>query len=153
MKIVFASDHAGFALKNALVSYVRDELGYEVMDAGPENLDPMDDYPVFIKRATKEVVDGEGEVRVIILGGSGQGEAMQANRFVGVRAAVFYGGAPDTALDIIRLSREHNDANILSFGARFVSEEEAKDAVRLWLSTEKNPEEKYARRIRMMDEG
>jgi len=147
MLIVFASDHAGFELKKTLVAYVRDELGYQVQDAGTDMFDPEDDYPLYIRRASEKVARDPESIRGIILGGSGQGEAMQANRSFGVRAAVFYGGS----LDIVRLSREHNDANILSLGARFLSPEEAKEAVKLWLATEKKTDEKYDRRNAMMD--
>lgn len=151
MKIIFASDHAGFELKNVLRAYVQDELGYEVEDVGAHEYNPEDDYTDFIGVAAKKVAADPENVRAIILGGSGQGEAMQANRERGVRAAVFYGGAPDVALEIIKLSREHNDANVLSIGARFVDEAAAKEAVTAWLATEKYAEEKYARRRDKMD--
>lgn len=147
MQVVFASDHAGFELKNQLLSYVRDELGYEVEDAGADIYDPSDDYPLFIRRAAEKVARSPLTVRAIVLGGSGQGEAMHANRFFGVRACVYYGGP----VDIIKLSRQHNDANVLSLGARFLSFDEAKSAVRVWFDTGSIDEEKYARRISMMD--
>ncbi len=147
MHIIFASDHAGFELKKILVPFVRDELGYQVEDAGTDMFDPEDDYPLFIRRASEKVARDPEIMRGIILGGSGQGEAMQANRSFGVRAAVYYGGS----LEVVKLSREHNDANILSLGARFLSEDEAKEAVRIWLATEKKSDEKYERRNAMMD--
>lgn len=145
MKIFFAADHAGFELKNALLIYVR-ELGYEVEDCGAHELDPADDYPDFISIAAK-AVSADPENRAIVLGGSGQGEAMVANRFKNVRAALYYGGVDE----IVRLSREHNNANILSLGARFVSEVEAKEAVKLFLSTDFNNEERHVRRITQID--
>lgn len=151
MKIIFAADHAGFELKESLIVYVRDELGYATEDVGAFELNPEDDYTDFIGVAAQKVSLDPDNTRAIIFGGSGQGEAMQANREKGVRAAVFYGGAPEIARDIIRLSRKHNDANVLSLGARFITEDEARDAVKLWLTTEKSPEEKYARRVRVMD--
>lgn len=151
MKIVFASDHAGFSLKGVLLAFVRDELGYEVEDVGAHVLNEEDDYTDFISIAAKKVAADPEHVRAIILGGSGQGEAMQANRIKGVRAAVFYGGTSETAAHIITLSRTHNDANVLSLGARFLSETDAQDMVRLWLATESLREEKYTRRIRAMD--
>ncbi|PCI28605.1 ribose-5-phosphate isomerase, partial [Candidatus Kaiserbacteria bacterium] len=100
-----------------------------------------DDYPDFVAHVAKEVSENP-QHKAIILGGSGQGEAMVANRFKNVRAAVWYGGE-----EIPELSREHNDSNILSIGARFVNEEEAKMAVKKWLYTEFSSEERHLRRI------
>jgi ribose 5-phosphate isomerase B len=147
MNIIFAADHAGYALKGVLLAYVRDELMHDVFDCGAHMHDAEDDYTKFIGPAANMVSKSPLTTRAIILGGSGQGEAMQANRYKGVRATVYYGGP----LDIVRLSREHNDANILSLGARFIDETEAKEAVRLWLATESIKEEKYARRNTAMD--
>ena len=145
MKVYFATDHAGFELKNTLLAYVEEELGFETEDCGAYELDETDDYPVFIKKAAEVVSDDPENRRAIILGGSGEGEAMVANKFAYVRAAVYYGGT----LDIVSLSREHNNANVLSLGARFLSPEEAKKAVELWLSTAFSGEERHVRRINM----
>ena len=149
MKIFFGTDHAGFALKEALVTFVRDELGHEVEDMGAHAYDEEDDYPDFAGKVAARVggADTRGIIFGIILGGSGEGESMTANRFKSVRAAVYYGGT----LDIVRLSREHNDANVLSLGARFISEAEAKSAVRVWLDTPFGGEERHVRRITKMD--
>ena len=147
MKVYFASDHAGFELKNELLAYVRDELGYQVEDCGATEFDSEDDYNDFIKPAAEAVAADPDNTRAIILGGSGQGEAMQANRYRKVRAAVYYGGEEK----IVRLSREHNDANIISLGARFIGAEGAKQAVKLWLSTPALSGPKYHRRINKMD--
>lgn len=144
MKVLFASDHAGFALKNALLAYVRDELHYDVLDCGAFTFDESDDYPGYIKKAAGMVSVRPNDVRAIIIGKSGQGEAMAANRYPNVRAAVYYGGESE----IIRLSREHNDANVLSLGAGFLSETDAKDAVRMWLETPFPNEPRHARRVR-----
>ena len=143
MTIYVATDHAGFELKEHLVAYVRDVLGYIVEDCGTHALDPEDDYPEFIKIAARAVSENPDEARAIILGGSGQGEAMVANKFPRVRATVYYGGPQD----ILKLSREHNNANILSLGARFMTVEEAKESVALWLSTGFTGEERHMRRI------
>jgi len=143
MKVFFASDHAGFALKAELISFVRDELGFEVEDCGAYEMDERDDYPEIIIRAAQQVSAKLEASRAIVLGGSGGGEAIVANRFSGVRATVYYGGD----LEIVRLSREHNDANVLSLGARFINEEEAKSAVRLWLDTPFSGEERHVRRL------
>jgi ribose 5-phosphate isomerase B len=140
--VFFGSDHAGFALKNALVAYVR-ELGYTVVDLGPEKLNTQDDYPDLIAPVAREVMKKKGAARGIILGGSGQGEAIVANRFKDIRAAVYYGGP----LEIVKLSRVHNDANMLSLGARFMSEAEAKEAVHIWLETAFSGDPRHTRRI------
>ncbi len=148
MTIYFATDHAGFELKNTIIAFVRDELGYDVVDCGAETLDPEDDYPDFISLAARAVSEDPVNRRAIIFGGSGQGEAMVANKFPHVRAAVFYG----VHKRIATLSREHNDANIISLGARFVTIEEAKDAVREWLLTPFSGEERHTRRIQKMEQ-
>ncbi|PIR69498.1 MAG: ribose-5-phosphate isomerase, partial [Candidatus Niyogibacteria bacterium CG10_big_fil_rev_8_21_14_0_10_46_36] len=140
-----ATDHAGFALKEKLKAYLQ-EGGHDVQDMGAHSLDDQDDYPDFI-RPLAEAISKDPESRGIILGGSGQGEAMAANRVAGVRAAVYYGGDKE----IVVLSREHNDANILSLGARFLSDEEAKSIVKLWLGTAFSGEVRHQRRIDKID--
>jgi ribose 5-phosphate isomerase B len=146
MKIYFATDHAGFELKNVLVEYVK-TLGFEVEDCGAKSLDKEDDYPDFITLAAKAVSSDPVNSKAIVLGGSGQGEDIVSNRFPGVRAVVYYGGN----LEIIKLSRQHNDANILSLGARFLTLDEAKEAVKLWLETPFSGEERHLRRIQKID--
>jgi ribose 5-phosphate isomerase B len=106
MQIYVATDHAGFALKEKIVEHVRDVLGYEVIDFGAHELVVGDDYPEYIRQAGSAVSESPHNTKAIIFGGSGQGEAIVANRFQNVRAIVYYGGN----LEIIRLSREHNDA-------------------------------------------
>lgn len=142
MKIYLASDHAGFKHKEVLAQMLI-EAGHEVVDKGAFTEDPSDDYPVLV-RAAAEAVSSEKGVRAVVLGGSGQGEAMVANRIKGIRAAVYYGGP----LDIVKLSREHNDANVLSLGARFLSLDDAKAAVSLWLDTAFSGDERHTRRIK-----
>jgi len=129
--IYLASDHAGFDLKEAVKEYLA-ELNEAVEDFGAYSVNPDDDYPDFIIPAAQKVAEDLVNNRGIIFGGSGQGEAIAANKVQGIRAAVYYGGS----LDIIKFSRQHNNANVLSFGARFVTPEEAKKAVKLWLETE-----------------
>ncbi len=145
MKLLFASDHAGFELKNALIEYAK-SLGYEVDDKGDFSPEPKDDYPDFISLVAKEV-SSNPELKGVVIGGSGQGEAIVCNRFPNVRAALWYGGD----MDIIKLSREHNNANVLSLGARFVSIDEAKNALELWLETEFLDEERHVRRIKEIE--
>lgn len=142
MKVFFACDHAGEDLKLLLMSFV-EGLGHEVedVDAAPHTL--TDDYPDFTIPLARRVVDAGKEAVGIIVGGSGQGEAMAANRIKGVRAAVYYGGT----LESITLTRDHNDSNVLSLGARLVSEHEAKRAVALWLETPFSGAERHVRRL------
>lgn len=143
MTIHLATDHAGFALKEKVKKFLL-EKGYEVVDHGAKKLVPDDDYPVFISLAAAAVSKDDKSVGVIF-GGSGQGEAMVANRTKGVRAAVFYGGPEE----IIELSRQHNNANILSLGARFIDEQDALYVVERWLNVPFSNVEKHAKRIAM----
>lgn len=162
MKVYFAADHAGFETKNILVAFVRDELGHDVEDCGALSNDPTDDYPAIIASAVRKLAADVArgmDSRAIIAGGSGQGEAMVANRFKGVRCALYYGEASRTQtdesgkqLDMLTSTREHNDANALSLGLRFLSLDEAKDAVRRWLATPFSAEERHVRRIKQIDE-
>lgn len=145
MKIYLGADHAGFQLKEEIKIFLHG-LGYEVSDEGAFVLDENDDYPDFISIVAKEVAGNPGS-RGIVFGGSGQGEAISANRFNCVRAVVWYGGN----MEVITLSREHNDANILSIGARFVSGEEVKEAIKLWLDTDFPGDERHERRIKKLD--
>ena len=144
MKIYIAADHAGLNLKN----YLKKQLladGYDIEDCGAFNFDPLDDYPDFIFPAAEKVANRPNS-RGIIIGGSGQGEAMAANRIQGVRAAVYYDGP----IDIVKLSRLHNNANILSLGARFLSVERATEILNIWL-TEKFEGERHENRINKLD--
>ncbi len=156
-KLYIAADHTGFALKSELASYVR-MLGYEVEDMGAHELVPDDDYPELITPVAQKVVETPDTLGIVI-GGSGQGEAMAANRVKGARCALYYGqaravGAIDAdgahaldGYDIVRLAREHNDANVLSLAARFVELEDAKEAVRIFIETPFSGIERHARRI------
>ncbi len=146
MKIYIGADHAGFELKEKLASYLK-VLGYEVEDKGAFELDPLDDYPDFVKPVALAVSQDQ-ESRGIIVGKSGQGEAMCANRFKGIRAALWYGGSHDP----LKLSREHNDANILSLGASLIADhDELLNDVKLWLETTYSGEERHTRRIAKLD--
>ena len=146
MKIFLGADHAGFELKEKLKPFLK-EMGFEFEDLGNFVYDEQDDYPDFISLVAKKVAEDPENKRGIILGGSGQGEAMVANRKKGVRAAVIY----NFNEEIVRLGREHNNANVLSLGAKFLSEEEAKKAVKLWLETKFSGEERHRRRIEKID--
>ena len=155
-KVFIAADHAGFALKNALLERVRGQ-GHKVEDLGAFTFDAEDDYPDIMTPLAHKVF--EEEAFGIMIGGSGQGEAMCANRVTGVRAAVFYGpvrasaeieregGVSEDAFDIVRLARRHNGANVLSIGARFVSENDAAEAVRIFLETPFSDVPRHSRRL------
>lgn len=147
MTIHLATDHAGFAHKEAVLVWLRGE-GYEVVDHGAIALDPFDDFPDFISLAAAAVSCEPTTARAVIFGGSGQGEAMLANRFPGVRAVTYYGGDES----IPKLSRQHNDSNILSIGARFVELDEAKRIIWAWLHAEPLSDEKYQRRNRKIEQ-
>lgn len=162
MKIALASDHAGFEQSKELAAYL-ESLGHEVVDFGPKRLNPADDYPDFIVPAAQAVSSAQCE-RGIILGGSGQGEAIAANKIRGIRCAVFYGPATPRKvvdvsgrtshdpLEIVRLSREHNDSNMLSLAARFVAVSDMKNVVKLWLESPFSNEDRHTRRIKKIDE-
>lgn len=145
MKIYLAADHAGFEMKEH-IKIVLQNASHEVVDLGAFTFSEHDDYPDFIKPLAHEIehdLKAGIESKGIIFGGSGQGEAMVANRVDGVRAAVYYGGAKE----IVTLSRQHNNANVLSLGARFISLNEAQDVVMLWLNTHFSGDDRHIRRI------
>jgi len=162
MKIALSTDHAGLDQLTALQAFL-EQQGHECANYGPKAFDANDDYPDYIFPAAHAVASGEYEV-AIIMGGSGQGEAMAANRVKGVRAAVYYGpatpagaidakgGAASDEFEILRLSRQHNNANVLSLAARFLDQQAIRAAVTLWLETAFTGEERHARRIRKLDE-
>ena len=127
--IYLASDHAGFELKKEIINHLKAQ-DQEVEDCGPYSFDPEDDYPDFCYPCAVKVAQNPGSLG-IILGMSGNGEAIVANKVKGVRCAHYYGGHEE----IISLSRQHNNANILSLGAKFLSIDEVKRAIDLWIET------------------
>lgn len=141
MKVYLATDHAGFELKNKIGEFLKG-LGYEVEDCGPFSFDKDDDYPDFISKAA-EAVSNDPQSKGIVLGSSGQGEAIVSNKFKNVRCALFYGGP----LEMLEVTRAHNDSNMLSLGAKFLSEDEAIKAVKLFLESPFSGEERHVRRI------
>ena len=141
-RIILGSDHAGFELKEFIKKELT-SLGYEVEDHGAFKLDKDDDYPDFIVPVAEKVSTDIKRNRGIIFGGSGQGEAIAANKVKGVRAGLYYGHNPE----IVKLSRTHNNCNVLSLGARFISRDEALAAVKLWLETDFSGEKRHERRI------
>lgn len=155
--IHLAADHAGYELKEAIKTWLA-QNNYEVLDHGAFEYDDEDDYVSFVEGAAREV-SVDSSARAIVVGGSGQGEAIVANRFPGVRAVVYYGAAERTQTDaegnelgIIASTRYHNNANVLSLGARFITEEEALEAIDLWLETAFSNEERHRRRLEKLDE-
>lgn len=161
MKIAIASDHAGYARLEMLREYLI-ELGHQPVDFGPHKLSPSDDYPDFIIPAAKAVASGEC-VRAIVFGGDGEGEAMAANRVKGIRCAVFYGPAVARQMvdangrtshdpfEIVKLTRLHNDANVLALASRFLLAADIKHAVKLWLETDFSHQPRHLRRIQKLD--
>ena len=156
MKIFFASDHAGFDLKSKLITFVQG-LGHETEDCGPASLHPDDDFTDYIFPCAEKVARNTGSFG-IILGASGEGEAMAANRVKGIRAAVYYGDASaeqkdesGNILNLIQSVRAHNNANVLSLGARFVDIEEAKKVITLWLKTSFSGDKRHLRRIEKIE--
>ena len=157
MKIALTADHTGLDLLKQLQVFLA-EQGHECVNFGPKELNPDDDYPDFMFPAAEAVARGECELGIII-GGSGQGEAMAANRVKGARCALFYGpmaakkpidAEGDAAQDdyeLLRLSRTHNHANMLSLAARFLDFEEVKKAVTIWLETPYGNIERHSRRV------
>ncbi|HJZ79820.1 MAG TPA: ribose 5-phosphate isomerase B [Pyrinomonadaceae bacterium] len=141
MRIAIGSDHAGFRYKEKIKQLLAD-LGHEVTDYGTDSEAPVD-YPLFIRPAALAVALGEAE-RGVVLGGSGNGEAMAANRIKGVRCALCWN------LESARLAREHNDANMISLGQRMLAEDEALEIVRVWLDTP-FAAGRHLRRIRLLD--
>lgn len=158
MKIYLATDHTGLVLKNTIKDFLT-KLGYTVEDCGAFSYDKDDDYPDWISKAAEKVSADPEHSRGIILGGSGQGEAMVANKFNNVRCALFYSPALATQsiniegdkstdpFEILRLTREHNDANMLSIGFRFVTDEDVLKAVKVWLEASGASSERHVRRI------
>ncbi|MDP9850148.1 ribose-5-phosphate isomerase [Streptosporangium lutulentum] len=143
MRVYIGADHAGYELKNHVVSWLK-EHGHEVTDCGPSVYDPEDDYPPFVLRAAEGVVGDPGSLGIVI-GGSGNGEQIAANKVRGVRAALAW--SEETA----KLAREHNNANVVSVGARMHTEQEATRFVEVFLATPYSGAERHSRRIAQLD--
>ncbi|OGL31077.1 hypothetical protein A3F37_04365 [Candidatus Saccharibacteria bacterium RIFCSPHIGHO2_12_FULL_41_12] len=162
MRIALSTDHAGFGAVKQLASFLTG-LGHEVIDYGPKEFVVTDDYPDFIRPCAEAVASGECEVG-IIYGGSGQGEAMVANRVKGARCGVFYspakavepidaeGNMSEDEYEILKLNRQHNHANMLSLAARFLTQQQIEKAVKTWLDTPWSDEERHSRRVKKIDE-
>ncbi|WP_375423971.1 ribose-5-phosphate isomerase [uncultured Friedmanniella sp.] len=142
MRVHIGTDHAGFELKTYLVTALTAD-GHDVVDHGPHAYDAEDDYPVYCIPAAAAAVAEPGSLAVVV-GGSGNGEQIAANKVVGTRAALAYD------LDTATLARQHNDANVISIGARMHTEEEALTLVRAFLATPFSGEARHARRIALL---
>ncbi len=157
MKVYLGTDHTGLELKGKIIEFLSG-LGYETVDSGAYELNKDDDYPDFIAKAAEGVSKDEGSMGVVF-GGSGQGEAMVSNKFPNVRCALFYSLAvPEKAIDIsgtestdpyemLKLTRAHNNSNMLSIGMRFLTEEQILKAIRIFLEAPFTGEERHKRRI------
>jgi ribose 5-phosphate isomerase B len=149
MKIFVGTDHAGYVLKEKLISFLKLQ-GHEVIDKGAYEYDEEDDYPDFVVPVAREVSKDPENSRGIILGGTGEGEAMTANRFPHVRAIVYYGRVKpivENESGILDRSRAHNNANVLSLGARYFTEEDLIEIVNFWLNAPYSGEERHVRRL------
>jgi ribose 5-phosphate isomerase B len=155
--IYLGTDHTGFEIKNKVKSFLISK-GYEVKDCGAFEFDKDDDYPDFISKAARGVSENPNNLG-IIFGGSGQGEAIVANKFPNVRCALFYSqsvpiGAADISgressdpFEMLKLTKEHNQSNMLSIGVRFLKEEDVLKAIQIWLEAPAASEERHLRRI------
>ena len=162
MKVYLGTDHAGFALKEKVKTFLI-EKGYEVEDCGAFSLDKEDDYPDFIGKAAEKVSQNKNDFGIVI-GGSGQGEAMVANKYKNIRCALFYAPAiPPGSIDaegkmsqdpfeMLSLTRAHNDSNMLSLGARFLTEDQACQATLRFLTSPFSNQERHKRRIEKISE-
>jgi ribose 5-phosphate isomerase B len=144
MRVYLGSDHAGFELKMHLVNHLAKQ-GYDVVDVGPHVFDPEDDYPPFCLATGAEVVADPGSLGIVI-GGSGNGEQIAANKIAGVRSALAW------RVEIAQLARQHNDANVLSIGAREHTLDEATSFAEAFLTTPFSGNERHARRIAILSE-
>jgi len=139
MRVHIGSDHAGLELKNALVEHLKSS-GHDVVDYGPHVYDALDDYPVFCIPAAQAVANEKGSFG-IVLGGSGNGEQMAANKVKGIRAALVW------SVETAKLAREHNDANVIAIGGRMHPIEVCKELIDVFLATPFSNDERHIRRI------
>jgi ribose 5-phosphate isomerase B len=144
VRVYLGSDHAGFELKAALVAWLT-EAGHEPVDCGPRGYDPEDDYPAYVMRAAQGVIDNPGSLGIVI-GGSGNGEQIAANKVPGIRAALAW------TVSTAQLARLHNDANVLSLGAREYSIDDAVSFVKAFVETPFSGEIRHARRLAQITE-
>ena len=153
MKIYLGTDHTGFGFKEKIISFLKGQ-GHEIIDKGAYEYNERDDYPDFVIPVAKEGSHNPDNVRGVILGATGQAEAFTANKFPHARAVVYYGKSEcvvDDEADVLIRSREHNNSNIISLGVRYLTEEDALNAVTLWLGTSYSNGERHKRRLSKID--
>jgi ribose 5-phosphate isomerase B len=142
VRVYLGSDHAGFELKAAIIAWLG-EAGHEAVDCGPASYNPDDDYPVYVMRAALGTIQDPGSLGIVI-GGSGNGEQIASNKIPGVRAALAW------TVETAKLARQHNDANVLSLGARMYSLEDAMSFAKVFVETPFSGEARHARRLAMI---
>lgn len=147
MTIYIGTDHKGFRIKEKVKAWLTD-WGYEIEDVGAHSLDPNDDYPDYASQVATKVSADPDKTRGIILGATGEGEAIVANKYNGVRCSIYYGGPEE----IVALSRDHSDANIFSIGVLFLDEETMKKTIKLWLDKPFSGMERHIRRLAKIKE-
>lgn len=152
MKIAIASDHAGFELKEYLVKSLK-EQSFDVIDMGPDTYTETDDYPDYIKQVGQFISENSDpeQYRGIVIGGSGQGENICANKHKNVRSILIYGNDIGLNETIAKLSRQHNNANVISFAARFIENANALGALESWLDENFSNEERHVRRLSKLE--
>jgi len=146
-KIFISGDHAGFKIKEKVILWL-EKSGYKVKDCGPYEYNKSDDYPDFVMPMSKEVSKNKN-YRGIIIAGSGQGEVIASNRIKNIRTAIYYGGISPNK--ILRLSRAHNNSNVLSLGAFFINEKEIKNAIKIWLNSPFSEDIRHKRRLKKIE--
>jgi ribose 5-phosphate isomerase B len=154
MKIVISSDHAGFELKKFLIASLKDkEPEIEVVDMGPTEYVSNDDYPDYIKKVGAYISehDDPNECRGIVIGGSGQGENICVNKFKKVRSVLIYCNDMVTNTNMAKASVQHNNANVIAFGARFIEQVNAFDVLHTWLEERFTGEERHVRRLAKLE--
>ena len=144
MRVYLGSDHAGFELKARVIAWLR-EAGHEPVDCGPASYHEGDDYPVYVLRAARGVIEDPGSLGIVI-GGSGNGEQIAANKVPGIRAALAW------TVETAQLARQHNDANVLSLGARMYSIDEGIEFAKTFVATPFSGEARHARRLAMISD-
>lgn len=155
MKIVIASDHAGLELKKFIITCLKERTPeMEVIDMGPSEYVSDDDYPDYIKKVGAYISehDDPGEYRGIVIGGSGQGENICANKFKKVRSVLIYCNDMVTNHNMAKTSVQHNNANVIAFGARFIEQENAFDVLHTWLEERFAGDERHVRRLAKLED-